>query len=118
MKRTNNAVWYTILTCFLVLFSFSCTKRSIKGTFTVKGRYIDTSGNPKGNMEVYVEYVDNAGYVGSYTRERVGSGITDSLGYVEFQCNYHGDVTYKIKPGNKWLTPEKGQILDFGTFQF
>lgn len=118
MKRTKLIIHYSLLTGFLVLFGLSCTKRPVSGTFFVKGRFLESSGEPKKNMEVYVQYTVNAGYVGSYTRERVGSGVTDSLGYFGFECNYHGDVEYKIRPLNDLLTPGKGDTIDYGTHRW
>ncbi len=119
MKATSGAgfIGMILIAALLMSGNMSCSKKKqVLGNFYVKGRFLNTSGTPKANMEVYVEVTDNASNVGgSTTRERAGSSTTDSLGYFFITVTLYGSGDYKIEPPGYFLAPGLNDTLDLGT---
>ena len=104
-----------------MLSHVSCLKRGrAYGTSFIKGRVVeDSSGAPKANFPVYLEYVYNASNMGgSYERDTAGLGVTDSAGYFLFEYSLYAGVEYKIKPWGYYVAPAgKKDTTDMGVLK-
>ncbi len=106
---------------FIALGNTSCLKRGrAYGSFFIKGHVMaDSTGAPVKDLDVYVEYVYNASYLGgSYERGKAGSGLTDSAGNFLFECQLYNGVDYTIKPWSYYVpTPGSKDTFDMGVLE-
>lgn len=72
IKTTNNLRKHCLLLGIIALSALSCQKGKSKATFIIKGQFQNEAGEPKRNINVYVQYEENGGLGSKPTRERMG----------------------------------------------
>lgn len=118
IKRTNNLWRYCLLIGIIALSALSCQKDDSKATFFVKGQFQDETGEPKRNINVHLKYEEKGGLGSKPTRERAGSGITDSMGNYKFECAVYGAGQYELDPTGYGISPLVGDTVDVGTIKW
>jgi hypothetical protein len=115
MKTMNNMRKAAVIFILAAFCCLSCNKKVDLGTFFVKGRVLTTAGVPVVNKEIYIQILrNNRNLGGSYIRERVATGATDSLGNFHIEATLYGDFEYSLEPYHIYLTPGVGVTLDMG----
>lgn len=110
------------LLCAAALFNSSCKKKA-KGSFTVKGRLMDScEGKPYANLSLVVSHRITEVY--PKTHDSVGIGKTDANGNFEIVCQNWGDGTLTVYApygfyGNEYIKDynidnDEGKVYDFG----